>query len=223
MEKQSSYHSPIKVTVVDDQEVVRLLLTQLIDNTPEMRCVGCCSRAEDALRQIPLLKPDVVVMDIQMPGLSGIECARRLKDRMPDLMILMLTGHDNDDDLFGWLMAGASGYLVKQNGFVKVPGAISELVQGGAPLCQQVARRVVSSFHQMGQQAQALELLTQREHEIMRLLVTGLGNKEIAAALGINASTVHTHIGHIFEKLQVTNRTAAAVRFGRSVEHKAEG
>lgn len=119
-------------------------------------------------------------------------------------------------------MAGASGYLVKQNGMVKVPGAISELVHGDAPLCHQVARRVVSFFHRMGQQAQAMELLTQREKEIMPLLVKGLRNKEIAAALCIGISTVHTHIGHIFEKLEVTNRTAAAVRFGSSAGTKAE-
>ncbi|MBI4323691.1 MAG: response regulator transcription factor [Chloroflexi bacterium] len=204
---------PITVSVVDDEEDVRLLLAQLINSNPGLRCLSlhCC--AEDALHEIPSRRPAVVVVDIQLPGLSGIECVRRLKSHLPGVLILMLTGHDDSDTLFDALRAGANGYLVKQDGIGKVPEAVLELARGGTPLGQGVACRLVNFFHQIGPLAPVMDSLTQREKEIMEHLVKGLSNKEIAAALYIDTGTVHAHLSHIFEKLRVNNRTAAALKF----------
>ena len=179
---------------------------------------GACATAEEALRRLPTLSLDVVLMDIHLPGMSGIECIRRLKQQQPQLQITMLTVFEDHDRIFQSLAAGASGYLLKQTPPGKLLEAIAELHHGGSPMSAQIARQVVEAFQRPAAAQAGGESLTPREQEIIHLLARGYLYKEIADQLGLSVETVRTHLHRIYEKLHVHTRTEAVMKlFGRAV------
>lgn len=204
-----------KVAIVEDDAGIRDDLVSLLTATPGFRCVGACSSAEEALVDIPFWRPEVVLMDINLPRMSGIECVTRLKARMPDLLVLILTVYDDGDSVFRALKAGANGYLVKRLASDKLLDAIQEVSTGGAPMSCHIARKVVQFFHHAGPSDEVSENLSPRELEILDLLVEGCFFKEIAERLGISGETVRTHVNHIYRKLHVRSRTEAVVKYLR--------
>jgi DNA-binding NarL/FixJ family response regulator len=203
-----------KVAIVEDNTGVRESLAVLINGTPGFRCVGTCANAEIALKQLPAEWPDIVLMDINLPQMSGIDCVARLKSMRPSLHVLMLTVHVDSELIFKSLKAGASGYLIKQSSPAELLEAMSDVLMGGAPMTNTIARKVVLFFQQKPA-ADETECLTRRELEILQQLAKGYQYKEIADLLAINVLTVRTHIHHIYEKLHVRSRTEAVVKFLR--------
>jgi DNA-binding NarL/FixJ family response regulator len=211
----------INVAIVEDNAGVRETWAKLLAGTPGFRCVATCESGEAALKRFPATRPDVVLMDIHLPGMSGIECTARLKVKMPQTQILMVTVYADNEHVFEALKAGASGYLLKCTDPEELTRAITDVVRGGAPMTGQIARRVIEVFRQPGPQAQPITELTQREREILELLAKGYANKEIAARLGGSIETVRVHVRHIYEKLHVHSRTEAAARYLDSGERGA--
>jgi DNA-binding NarL/FixJ family response regulator len=209
----------IRVALVEDDPAVRAGLEVLIGNSGGCECVAALGSAEDALTRVPLLHPDVVLMDIHLPGMSGIDCMRQLKQRQPKLQIMMLTVFEDHERIFQSLAAGASGYLLKQTPPDKLLEAITEVHKGGAPMSMQIARRVVEVFQQPPPGAAAHASLSPREKEIIALLGKGYLYKEIAGQLGLSVETIRTHIHNIYEKLHVRTRTEAVMKvYGRNLE-----
>jgi DNA-binding NarL/FixJ family response regulator len=206
---------PIKVAVVEDEERIREGLEALINGTDDLRCMGAYSNAEAALQQLPRDWPDVVLMDINLPKMSGIECVRQLKELRPTLQILMLTICADDDQIFDALKKGASGYLIKKTPSARILEAIVEAHDGGSPMSSMIARKVVQ-YLQKDQATPKPESLSNREYEILSHLAKGYQYKEIADALGLSVRTVSTHITHIYGKLHVHSRTEAVVKFLQS-------
>jgi DNA-binding NarL/FixJ family response regulator len=204
------------VAIVEDDAGIRDNLQALLNGSPGYRCTCVCESGERALVDIPHHRPDVVLMDINLPRMSGIECVARLKVKMPDLLVLMLTVYDDGDSIFRALKAGASGYLVKRLASDKLLEAIEDVCTGGSPMSCQIARKVVQYFHQAGPAEDGSENLSPREREILDLLVTGCFFKEIADRLGIGGETVRTHVNHIYRKLHVRSRTEAVVKYLRT-------
>jgi len=206
----------IRVALVEDDHQVRAGLRLLIDHSKKCACVAAFASAEEALARLPSLQADVVLMDIRLPGMSGIECIRELKLRQPKFQIMMLTVFEEHDRIFQSLTAGASGYLLKQTPPDKLLEAITELHRGGAPMSTQIARRVVEVFQQAAPGGDATAGLSPREKEIVALLAKGHLYKEIASQLGISVETVRTHIHNTYEKLHVRSRTEAVMKiYGR--------
>lgn len=203
----------IMVSIVEDNCGTRDSLEELCNETASLRCAGTYSTGEAAVRQIPGSKPDVALVDINLPGMSGIECVAKLKTQLPSLQILMLTTYAETDLIFNSLRAGASGYLLKNRPAAELIQAVEQVHAGGAPMTMQIARKLVEHFHQIHQPASELEHLTKREQEILALLSKGYLYKEISDRLGIGVTTVRTHLKHIYEKLHVQSRTEAAVKF----------
>ena len=203
----------IKVSIVEDSRGTRESLTELLGRAPGLRCVGAHANAEAALREIPTEIPDVVLMDINLPGMSGIECVALLKERLPKLQVLMLTTYEESDLIFDSLRSGASGYLLKNMPPAELIQAVEQVHSGGAPMSMQVARKVVSHFQKIKQPASDVEKLTRREYEILALLAKGYLYKEIADQLRISLSTVRAHLHTVYEKLHVQSRTQAVVKF----------
>jgi DNA-binding NarL/FixJ family response regulator len=203
------------VAIVEDAAGIREDLVALLNGSPGCRCVGACASGEEALIQIPFWRPEVVLMDINLPRMSGIECVARLKARMPELLVLMLTVYEDGDSIFRALKAGASGYLVKRLASDKLLEAIQEVSAGGAPMTCHIARKVVQFFNQAGPSPEVSENLSPRELEILDLLVAGCFFKEIADRLGISGETVRTHVNHVYRKLHVRSRTEAVVKYLR--------
>src|SRR5437764_4479253 len=189
----------IKVSIVEDSRGTRESLTELLGRAPGLRCVGAHANAEAALREIPTEIPDVVLMDINLPGMSGIECVALLKERLPKLQVLMLTTYEESDLIFDSLRSGASGYLLKNMPPAELIQAVEQVHSGGAPMSMQIARKVVSHFQQIKQPASEMEKLTKRELEILTLLAKGYLYKEIGEHLGITLSTVRAHLHTIYE------------------------
>lgn len=202
------------VALVEDDTGVRESLAVLINGAPGFRCVGAYANAETALRHIPENWPDIVLMDINLPQMSGIDCVARLKAQRPDLHVLMLTVHVDSELIFKSLKAGASGYLIKQSSPAELLEAMADVLMGGAPMTNTIARKVVQFFQQKAPDDETASL-TKREHEILTHLAKGYQYKEIADLLAINVLTVRTHIHHIYEKLHVRSRTEAVVKFLR--------
>lgn len=200
------------VGIVEDDGILRASLTRLIGETRGFRCVAACPTGEIALLKLPPLKPDVVLMDLNLPQMSGIECIRKLKELLPNTSMLVLTVYEDSEHIFQALKAGASGYLLKRSEPEEVLEAIKNTRDGGAPMSSQIARRVVHSFHQPASGADTTAL-TERENEILAFLSKGFANKEIADELKISIPTVRTHLRHIYEKLHVRSRTEAIVKF----------
>src|SRR4051812_39157179 len=201
----------ISVSLVEDHTDTRESLVTVITGAPGFRCVGAYASAEEALRHIPVEKPDVALVDINLPGMSGIECVAKLKAQMPALQVLMLTTYAETDLIFNSLRAGASGYLLKNRPAEELLQAVAQVQAGGAPMTMQIARKLVEHFYQNVQPTSELEKLTKREGEILALLSKGFLYKEISDNLGIGVTTVRTHLKHIYEKLHVQSRTEAAV------------
>jgi DNA-binding NarL/FixJ family response regulator len=203
----------ITVAIVEDNETVRQTLQELIDAAPQLRCVVTCATAKEAMIEIPKLRPDVVLMDIHLPGESGIACTAKLKQRLPELQVIILTVYKDIEVIFQALKAGASGYLLKRVATDEVLRAITEVRSGGAPMTSEIARLIVQSFQGSTTSAIDEQGLSPRELEILALLSKGITNKDIAMRLGISPETVRTHLGHIYEKLHVQGRTEAVAKY----------
>ncbi|MEI6194064.1 MAG: response regulator transcription factor [Verrucomicrobiota bacterium] len=207
-----------KVAIVEDNATLRKYLVEVIGNAPGHRCVCACASAEDAVVEIPAHKPNVVLMDIHLPGESGIACTARLREKMPDLQVIMLTVYKDIKMIFQALQAGACGYVLKRSDDREILEAIAEVRSGGAPMTSEIARMVVRSFLEAPKvtDVNGTDQLSAREMEILALLAEGCPNKEIAARLFISNGTVRTHLMHIYEKLHVRCRTEAAAKYLRS-------
>ncbi|MFY8221604.1 MAG: response regulator [Pirellulales bacterium] len=205
------------VALVEDDMGVRSSLCTLLGSEPGLSCTCTCATGEEAVRKVPEAGVDVVVMDIKLPGMSGIECARRLKERCPHIAILMLTVYDETDLIFDALRAGAGGYLLKRAATTELVHAIRDVLDGGAPMTAHVARRVVDYFREpmrpAAAGAAAADRLTDREQEIVEHLSRGYSNREIADTFGIGVPTVRTHLRSIYSKLHVRSRTQAALKY----------
>jgi DNA-binding NarL/FixJ family response regulator len=204
---------PATVAIVEDNPNLRGSLETIIGRAPTLRCIGGFATAEDALNAIPGLAPDVILMDINLPGMSGVECVRRLARLNVGSLIVMLTVNDDDDAIFEALSAGAIGYLLKPVTSDTLVQAIHEVCAGGAPMSMPVARRVVQTFKKPAPNAAGLDDLTPREREILELLARGFLSKEIADQMTIAYWTVVDHVRHIYEKLHVRTRTEAVAKY----------
>ncbi len=204
----------IRIAIVEDHGELRESWRKIIDGGDSFECLECFATAEQALREIPLYKPDVVLMDINLPGMSGIECTRLLRTEMPRLQVLILTVYEDSERIFEALEAGASGYLLKRTSPEQLLEAIVEVRNGGAPMTSEVARKVVQSFRRPARSKAAENAkLTPREEEILKLLAQGYVTKEISDKLGITYFTSQTHLKNIYEKLHVRSRTEAVLKY----------
>jgi len=207
-----------KVAIVEDSTTFRQYLADLISAAPDLACVCACGSAEEALVEIPSKRPDVVLMDIHLSGESGIACTARLREKMPDLQIIMLTVYKDIKTIFEALKAGACGYVLKRADEKEILLAIAEVRAGGAPMTSEIARMVVRSFLEPPTSPPSeTERLSAREMEILAILAEGLSNKEIGARLRISSATVRTHLMHVYEKLHVRCRTEAAGKYLRQL------
>ncbi|HXP60444.1 MAG TPA: response regulator transcription factor [Dongiaceae bacterium] len=206
---------PITVSIVEDNEQLRGTLARVIGRAEGFRCVSQYGTAEAALEGLPKDGPQVVLMDIHLPGMDGVECVRQLKPRLPATQVLMLTVYEDTDTIFNALAAGAAGYLLKRTKSADLLEAIREVQRGGSPMTTHIARKVIQSFQKTGPSPQPTENLSEREQEVLDCLSHGFLYKEIADKLGISYETVHTYIRRIYEKLQVRTRTEAVAKFLR--------
>jgi DNA-binding NarL/FixJ family response regulator len=205
----------LKVSIVEDDAKLRETLVRYFARQSSFRCVNAYPNAEVALADIPQNLPDVVLMDINLPGMSGIECVSRLRQAVPSLKIIMLTVFEEDEQVFQALSAGAFGYLVKSNRPAKILDAIREVYEGGSPMSAHIARKVVQSLQTQSVVRTETDMLTAREMEVLQGLSCGHPYKEIASELGISLSTVRTYIQRIYEKLHVHSQTEAVMKFAR--------
>jgi DNA-binding NarL/FixJ family response regulator len=201
------------VSIVEDSDQVRTTLARLINRAEGFTCLSHYPTAEAALEGLPGERPQVVLMDINLPGMNGVECVRRLKQIIPQTQVVMLTVYEDTENIFNALAAGASGYLLKRTSTQELLAAIREVQRGGSPMTTHIARKVVQSFQRTGASPQPTENLSPREQEVLDYLAKGFLYKEIADNLGISYETVHTYIRRIYEKLQVRTRTEAVAKF----------
>ena len=204
---------PIRVALVEDLPKVRENWTRRINSLPEFHCVCSCMSAEEALANIPLKNPDVVLMDIFLPRMSGIECIVRLKAIMPEIQIVILTAMDNQELLFTALEAGADGYLLKRTKPADLRLALLDTLAGGAPMSSEIARRVIETFRRKAKAQEEALGLSGREEEILVLLTKGYSNKLIADQLGLSVDTVCSHLKRVYQKMHVNSRTEAVIRY----------
>ena len=203
----------IKVSIIEDNRGTLDSLKELLGRAPGLSCAGAYPSAEEALSAISKEQPDVALVDINLPGMNGVECVARLKRQHPKLQLLILTTYEESDLIFDSLRAGASGYLLKNMRPAEIIQAIEQVHGGGSPMSMHIARKVVSYFQKEANNRSEVENLTQREHEILSLLAKGFLYKEIADQLAISLSTVRAHLHTIYEKLHVQSRTQAVVKF----------
>jgi DNA-binding NarL/FixJ family response regulator len=203
----------IAVSIVEDDAHLRSILADWIRAADGFLCVGVHSSGESALVALPEEKPAVVLMDINLGGMTGIECVRRLKPQMPDTQFMMLTVYEDPDHIFKALTAGASGYLLKRTPRAELLAAVRDVFAGGSPMSSGIARKIVQSFQRFSASPSETENLSPREHEVLELLARGYLYKEIAEALQISVPTVNTHIRRIYEKLHVRSRSQAVARY----------
>jgi DNA-binding NarL/FixJ family response regulator len=200
----------ISIAIVEDLDVVRNGLKDFISLSTDFLVVGSYKSGEEALQKLPETKPDIVIMDINLPGMNGIECIRQVKDKSPGTQFMMFTVYENDDKVFEALKAGASGYLLKNTGLLQIAESVKELHEGGSPMSANIARKMVNLVRgDSEKKTPFLDILSPREKEILQLLAKGLLYKEIAEQLNITTGTVRIHIHKIYEKLHVQNRTEA--------------
>jgi DNA-binding NarL/FixJ family response regulator len=203
----------ITVSIVEDNEQLRSTLARVINRAEGFRCLSQYGDAESALEGLPKDAPEVVLMDINLPGMNGVECVRRLKQSAPNIMVVMLTVYEDTENIFNALAAGSAGYLLKRTKSAELLEAIREVHRGGSPMTTHIARKVTQSFQRAGPSTQPTENLSEREQEVLDCLSQGFLYKEIAEKLGISYETVHTYIRRIYEKLQVRTRTEAVAKF----------
>ena len=202
----------ITVSIVEDNEQLRGTLARVISRADGFACLGQYANAEDALKGIPTERPNVVLMDINLPGMNGVECVRQLKPLVPDTLVIMLTAYEDTENIFNSLAAGAAGYLLKRTKSAELLEAIADAMKGGSPMTTHIARKVVSSFQKPVVATTPGEELSPREQEVLDLLSQGFMYKEISDQLGISFETVRTYIRRIYEKLHVRTRTEAVAK-----------
>ena len=205
----------IKVAIVDDDEGIRASLSALIQRASGFKLAGEFLNGEMALKEIPKLMPDVVLMDINLPGMKGYECVRQLKSAHATIQFLMLTVYEDSDSLFNSLRAGASGYLLKRTASARLLEAIRDVFEGGSPMTPQLARRVVQFFSRPASESAPLARLTPAEREFLDQLANGYAYKEIADRMNISIDTVRSYVRTVYEKLHVHSRTEAVVKYLR--------
>ena len=206
---------PIKVAIVEDDEGIRTSLGTLLRRAPSIRFAGDYPDAETALKEIPKHPPDVVLMDINLPGMNGVECVRQLKASLPKIQVLMLTVYEDSDSLFNSLKAGASGYLLKRTASARLLEAIRDVHDGGSPMTPQLARRVVQFFAKTTSDDSPVSRLTAGEKDFLDQLANGYAYKEIADRMKISIDTVRSYVRTVYEKLHVHSRTEAVVKYLR--------
>jgi DNA-binding NarL/FixJ family response regulator len=205
----------ISVSIVDDEKELRDSIATFVNGSNGFRCVSAYSNAESALKGLPADRPDVVLMDINMAGMSGIQCVERLKAQAPEIQVVMLTVYEDTDQIFKALAAGASGYLLKRLTPAKLLQAIREVHAGGSPMSASIARKVVASFQKAGPAGEKQTHLSPREQAVLDCLAKGLTYKQIADQLGISIDTIRTYLRRIYEKLHVQSRTEAVAKYLR--------
>lgn len=203
----------IKVGIVEDNKTVREGFETLLNRTPGFQCVCACGTVADALKTIPKVQPDVVLMDIQLPDATGVECTAKIKEMLPAVHIVIVTVYEDSERIFQALRAGACGYLLKRAQPEKVIAAVREANEGGVPMTPEIARKVIGQFRQQATAVSQLENLSDREREVLEAVMHGLSNKAIAERLGVTVAGVKWHLQHIYEKLHVHSRTEAALKF----------
>jgi DNA-binding NarL/FixJ family response regulator len=206
---------PINVSIVEDSDKFRETLARVLNRAEGFRCISQYPNAEEALKALPRDKPEVVLMDINLPGMNGVECVRQLKQLIPTIQVMMLTVYEDTENIFNALAAGATGYMLKRTPRDELLEAIREVHRGGSPMTTHIARKVVLSFQRAAPAASPTEMLSPREQEVLDCLAQGFLYKEIAEKLSISYETVHTYIRRIYEKLQVRTRTEAVAKFLR--------
>lgn len=199
----------ISIVIVEDLDEVREGLKNFLALSDDFTVLDTFKNGEEALQEIPKMKPNIVIMDINLPGMNGIECIRQLRNKTPATQYMMFTVYENDEKVFEALKAGASGYLLKNTGLVQMIESLKQLYDGGSPMSANIARKLVTVFRQQENSLADIKTLSHRENEILQLLAHGLLYKEIADKLAISVSTVRQHIHNIYEKLHVQNRTEA--------------
>ncbi len=203
----------ITVSVVEDHDQTRASIVAILRRAPGLKCLDAYPTGEAALAGVPANTPDVLLVDIRLPGMSGIECVAQLKSTMRDLRVLMLTTYEERELIFESLRAGASGYILKNALRNELVDAVEQVHAGGAPMSMPIARKLVSFFQNDSPANSEVENLTQREKEILTLLARGFQYKEIADSAGVKLETVRSHIKHIYDKLHVRSRTEATLKF----------
>jgi len=204
---------PILVAIVEDDRAVRTSLAGILQRAADCRCVADCGSAGEALRNLPTLRPDVILMDINLPDLSGVECVRQLSQCLPATRILMLTVREDPECIFNSLAAGACGYLLKPIRAADLVTAVKDVYGGGSPMTSNIARKVVQSFKKTESSRGETETLSPRERGVLDALAKGYSYKETADLLGISYSTVHTHIERVYQKLHVQSRGQAVAKY----------
>jgi len=203
---------PLRVALVEDDERWRLNLEQLLRETVDLECVGSYLSGEAAIADLPRHRPQVVLMDINLPKMSGVECTRQLRALLPSVHIVMLTVYEDSDRIFRALQMGASGYLLKRAPAGEILQAIQDVHRGGAPMSACIARKVVQSFQQQTPSAKPEEALSKRESEVLSYIARGYSDKEVAEALGLTTATVSSYLKTIYGKLHVHSRTQAILK-----------
>ena len=203
----------IRVGIVEDNQTVREGFATLLDRTPGFSCVCACATVAEALKKIPKAQPDVILMDIQLPDSTGVECTAKLKEQMPSVHIVIVTVYEDSERIFQALRAGACGYLLKRANPEQVIAAVKEAHEGGVPMTPEIARKVIGQFRQQATTAAQVEQLSDREREVLELVMQGFGNKAIADRLAVSVAAVKWHLQNIYEKLHVHSRTEAALKF----------
>ena len=201
-----------RVAIVEDDQGLREQLARILKTAPDVKCVGAYESAEEALESLPSVKPDIVLMDIRLPKMSGIECVARLKEMMPSVQIIIVTVYEDSEKIFRALRSGASGYLVKSGPPEKLLEAIQDVTVGGSPMSPHIARKVVQHFRLLGLSAREDDRLSLREREVLDLLAAGYIYKEIGEKLNIATETVRTNVKHICQKMQVKNKMEALAK-----------
>lgn len=203
----------VTVAIVEDDRGIRQSLEWLLKSSAEFSCVGACGSAEEALRLLPKAAPEVILMDINLPNLSGIECTARMKELLPAVQVVMITVYGDAEKVFNALRAGASGYILKRAAPERILQAVREVHAGGVPMSSEIARKVLGAFREPGPAPEPEQNLSRREQEVLELLSQGCSNKEIADKLSVSIETVTWHLKHIYSKLHVRSRTQAALKF----------
>jgi len=201
-----------KVAIVEDNKTTREVLETIINLSTDFRCVCTCATAEEALRLLPAHKPELVLMDIQLPKMSGVDCVAKLKEMLPNVHAIMVTVYEDPDRIFRALRAGASGYLLKRSAPEEVLNAMREVQQGGGAMSGEIARKVIAHFREQAKATTEVDQLTTREREVLDLVVHGMSNKEIADRLSVTMAAVRFHLKHIYQKLHVHSRTEAVLK-----------
>ncbi|RYD24161.1 MAG: response regulator transcription factor [Verrucomicrobiaceae bacterium] len=208
----------IKVAIVEDSKATREALKTIIELSKQCVCLGTCETGEDALRVLPGLRPEVVLMDIELPAMTGIECVGKLKKLLPEVLVIMVTVYEDPDRIFAALRAGASGYLLKRSSPDLVLSAIRDVGNGGVPMSSEIARKVIQYFRNQSSSSEEVENLSPREKSVLEFVAFGLNNKEIAARMHVSVDAVRWHLRHIYTKLHVHSRTEAALKFREATE-----